>query len=71
MEIGEVMNDRKKRCLMLVKTQMQLLLALQIGKNRLKEQDADIVLIGKTFLNIYKNRELEEIFNSVYFIEDN
>ena len=71
MEIGEVMNDRKKRCLMLVKTQMQLLLALQIRKNRLKEQDADIVLIGKTFLNIYKNRELEEIFNSVYFIEDN
>lgn len=64
------MQRERKRVLMLVCTQIQLMLVLQIRSKMLQNKEVDVILISKKLEAIYANQLLEAIFDKVYYVDD-
>lgn len=59
-----------KHALMLVCSQAQLLLAMQIRRYMLADCKVDIILSTEKMRHIYDNKSLESMFEQVYFVEE-
>lgn len=64
------MENYNSRKLVMVLSQAQLMLAVQMKLKNLCSESVDLILASSRLYEIYKNRKLEKIFNHVYYTED-